>query len=88
MARLYSQQKVEAQTAVADMIQELRSDPRRYQALRKKVKAAGTDKERAALLLDFSMREETIKRHIPVGNNEFAWTITTITTVFIPFTAL
>lgn len=51
------------------------------------MKAAKTDQERAVLLVDFSMKDETIKRHIPDRPQEFVWTITTITTVFIPTTA-
>jgi len=80
-------QTVNAQTAVTDMIKELRSSPRRYQALRKKVDACKTDRERAALLIDFSMKEETIRRHIPEQPQAFVWTITTITTILIPTTA-
>jgi len=83
MEREDGARKVDAQTAVTDMIKELRSNPRRYQALRRKVHACKTDRERAALLVDFSMKEETIRGHIPEQPQAFIWTITTITTVLV-----
>ena len=82
-------EKFDPQDAVLTMVRELRSDPKRYQALRKKVLAAKTDKDRARLLIAFSTKDEAIRRRVPAGGDQAAntITITTITTVLVPTTA-
>lgn len=74
-----------AQTAMLNLIKELRSDPKRYLELKKKVGAAKTDQERVKVLTDFTVKEKRLQRVVPhgPGGAEAAITTVTVTTVII-----
>lgn len=74
--------------ALAQILNEMRENPERYQSVRRGLVTAGTDEERVQALLNFATSERELAALIPartVGENQELMSVTTVTvtTVFI-----
>jgi hypothetical protein len=69
-----------------EAINALRQNPKKYEAVRKALKAAKSDEERVKQLMHFATSERELAALLPArlaGAQAAAWTTITVTTVFI-----
>ena len=74
------------QEIMLEAVTALRSNPKKYRAVRKALKKAKTDDERVKQLLHFATSERELAALIPAraaGVQAAAWTTVTVTTVLI-----
>lgn len=69
-----------------EVIDTLRKNPQKYQAVRKALKEARTDEARVKQLIRFATSERELASLLPArlaGAQAAAWTTVTVTTIFI-----
>ena len=68
-----------AQARMLDAIREIKSDTKRFDELKARLKGKETDKERAEILVDFIVDNEDLTRSVAPEQEGEAMAITTVT---------